>query len=69
MLRMQDMAFLDFKFQTFSWGICPHTPWPSAIPILLQYIISQNGPFSKNAPLSHRKILKKTLTSIPKQNY
>jgi hypothetical protein len=57
------MAFLGFKFQRFpprppihAWYV-GHT-WPSAIAILLWYIISQRGPFSKNAPPPGR-ILKK----------
>jgi hypothetical protein len=69
MPRMQEIAFTCFKFQTFFGGVHPQTPphscvvcwphtWPSAIAIPLKYIISQKGPFSKNAP-PHGKILKK----------
>jgi hypothetical protein len=42
-----EIVFPGFKFQTFSIDI-PH-----------EYIISQKGPFSKNAPPPQGKILKK----------
>jgi hypothetical protein len=68
---MQEMAFPCFKFQIFSGGVCPQTPyscvicrphtWPSAIAIPLWYIISQKGPFSKNPPPLTGKSLKKAL--------
>jgi hypothetical protein len=71
MLRMQEIEFPGFKFQTFSGGICPQTPLGIHVwyvghtrglqPLLSpSYIISQKGPFSKNAP-PHGKILKKVL--------
>ena len=67
--RMQEIAFPGFKFQTFSGGVCPPDPlgihaWyvsHMAIPHL--YIISQKGPFSKNAPPPTEKSLKKALIS------
>jgi hypothetical protein len=76
MLRMQEMAFPGFKFQTFSQGIfkgSPQTPlfmlgmsathvaFGHCYPPLIYIIISQKGPFSKNAPPPppHEKFLKK----------
>jgi hypothetical protein len=55
MLKMQEIAFPGFKFQTFSEGVCPQTPlgihawYVGHMAIPHQYIISQKGPFSKNA--------------------
>jgi hypothetical protein len=64
MLRMQEVAFPGFKFQKFSRGLCrpPQTPvfmlgmsathvaFGHCYPPLKYIIISQKGPFSKNAP-------------------
>ena len=56
MLKMQEIAFPGFKFQTFSGGVCPQTPlgihawYVGHMAITHQYSISQKGPFSKNAP-------------------
>jgi hypothetical protein len=69
MLRMREMAFLCFKFQKFSEGVHPqtspfmhgmlakHVTFSHCYPPLIYY--SQKGPFSKNAPPPHGKILKK----------
>jgi hypothetical protein len=56
MLRMQEMTFPRFKFQTFSEGVHPQTP-PFMRGILAPF--SKNGkvPFQKMFP--HGKILKK----------
>ena len=55
------LGHISYIFQIFSRVVCrPHT-WPSPIAIPLQYIISQKGPFSKNAPHPTGKSLKKAL--------
>jgi hypothetical protein len=48
------------------WGNMPPNPvaFSHSYPPLMN--ISQKGTFSKNAPLTRGKILKKPLTSIPK---
>ena len=61
MLRMQEMAFPGFKFQTFSAGVCSQTPLymrgMSATHMAFSHCLSPSnilshikGPFSKNAP-------------------
>ena len=67
MLRMREMAFLCFKFQTFSVGVHPQTPihaWYVGHTRDLQPLLSPSNilshrkvPFQKMPP--HGKILKK----------
>jgi hypothetical protein len=68
MVRMQEMAFPCFKFQKFSGGppeppsfmrgiLATHVACSHCYPPLIYYLTE--GPFSKNAPPPHGKILKK----------
>ena len=79
MLRMQEMTFPGFKFQKFSGGVHPHNPPNHAWyighthglkPLLppSNNIISQKGPFSKNAPPTG-KSLKKALSGLQIQTF
>jgi hypothetical protein len=68
MLRMQEMAFPGFKFQTFSGGVLPQTPqfmhgilathvaFSHCYPPLIYYL-TERSLFKKCPP--HGKILKK----------
>jgi hypothetical protein len=64
MLRMHEIAFPGFKFQIFSWEVCPRPPKDSCVvcrphgyPPLIYYLTERS--LFKKCPLPNGKILKK----------